>query len=230
MKRYGFTLIELLIVVAIIAILAAIAVPNFLEAQTRAKVSRTKADMRTLATGLEAYRVDANKLPPMADWWATDTGKTYKWTEGDTFHSRIPNFITTPIAYVTSTYEDVFIPNLNPIPTFGRYTAVTRVGRRYVYFNYAQFNIDTPSPTWAARSEITNQWMFYSYGPDNDTNQVPAGGTVGTNKPGKNGTYTRYDASNGTVSLGNIIRTGASGDGNIPYSAALSGNSTNGPN
>jgi type II secretory pathway pseudopilin PulG len=48
----------LLIVVAIIAILAAIAVPNFLEAQTRAKVSRTHADMRSLATALEAYAVD----------------------------------------------------------------------------------------------------------------------------------------------------------------------------
>ena len=59
----GFTLIELLIVVAIIAILAAIAVPNFLEAQTRSKVSRVKADMRTLATALEAYTVDFNRAP-----------------------------------------------------------------------------------------------------------------------------------------------------------------------
>jgi prepilin-type N-terminal cleavage/methylation domain-containing protein len=54
----GFTLIELLIVVAIIAILDAIAVPNFLEAQLRAKVSRAKSDMRSVATALEAYRVD----------------------------------------------------------------------------------------------------------------------------------------------------------------------------
>jgi len=61
--REGFTLIELLIVVAIIAILAAIAVPNFLEAQTRAKVSRLKADMRSAATGLEAYAVDNNDYP-----------------------------------------------------------------------------------------------------------------------------------------------------------------------
>jgi prepilin-type N-terminal cleavage/methylation domain-containing protein len=57
-SRNAFTLIELLIVVAIIAILAAIAVPNFLEAQTRAKVSRVFADFRSIATALEAYAVD----------------------------------------------------------------------------------------------------------------------------------------------------------------------------
>src|SRR4030095_5642527 len=59
----GFTLIELLIVVAIIAVLAAIAVPNFLEAQVRSKVSRTKADHRTIATALKAYRLDYNHDP-----------------------------------------------------------------------------------------------------------------------------------------------------------------------
>ena len=62
-KAQGFTLIELLIVVAIIAILAAIAVPNFLEAQVRAKVSRAKSDMRTIATALESYAVDHNRHP-----------------------------------------------------------------------------------------------------------------------------------------------------------------------
>ena len=61
--KHAFTLIELLIVVAIIAILAAIAVPNFLEAQTRAKVTRCKSDMRTIATALEAYFVDWNRYP-----------------------------------------------------------------------------------------------------------------------------------------------------------------------
>ena len=62
MKNYKcFTLIELLIVVAIIAILAAIAVPNFLEAQVRSKVARCKSDMRNLANALEAYFVDNNK-------------------------------------------------------------------------------------------------------------------------------------------------------------------------
>ena len=65
MKRLrGFTLIELLIVVAIIAILAAIAVPNFLEAQTRSKVSRVMTDHRAVATALEAYYIDNNFYPP----------------------------------------------------------------------------------------------------------------------------------------------------------------------
>src|SRR5262245_1679718 len=60
----GFTLIELLIAVAILAILAAIAVPNFLEAQTRSKVSRVKADMRSLGTALQCYLTDHGAYPP----------------------------------------------------------------------------------------------------------------------------------------------------------------------
>lgn len=96
--RKGFTLIELLIVVAIIAILAAIAVPNFLEAQTRSKVSRCKADMRSLVTALESYAVDNNKYPPPADTALANGNQAW----GTYFHSRIPNYLTTPVAYVTS--------------------------------------------------------------------------------------------------------------------------------
>ncbi len=93
LKTVGFTLIELLIVVAIIAILAAIAVPNFLEAQTRAKVSSAKSNMRTCVNGLESYFVDNNKYPPDRGF-----GNFYEdWSQ-----------ITTPIAYLSSIPLDPF--------------------------------------------------------------------------------------------------------------------------
>ena len=59
-KQKGFTLIELLIVVAIIGILAAIAIPNLLTALQRSRQKRSMADMRTIATGWEARATDTN--------------------------------------------------------------------------------------------------------------------------------------------------------------------------
>ena len=89
-KKVGFTLIELLIVVAIIGILAAIAVPNFLNAQVRAKVSRSMADQKTMETAIIQYMIDANDNPP---------------------HSHAMNqncWLTTPVAYLSGFLYDPF--------------------------------------------------------------------------------------------------------------------------
>ena len=65
MKRNakGFTLIELLIVVAIIGIIAAIAIPNLLNAIDRGKQKRTMADLRSMGTAIEEYSIDNNYYP-----------------------------------------------------------------------------------------------------------------------------------------------------------------------
>ena len=65
-KSKGFTLIELLIVVAIIGIIAAIAIPNLLNAIDRGKQKRTMADMRSIGTAIESYAVDNNVYPVAA--------------------------------------------------------------------------------------------------------------------------------------------------------------------
>lgn len=59
----GFTLIELMFVISIIAVLAAIGVPNFLEAQVRAKASKARSDMAFISVGLENYRLDYGSYP-----------------------------------------------------------------------------------------------------------------------------------------------------------------------
>jgi general secretion pathway protein G len=66
-KDKGFTLIELLIVVAIIGIIAAIAIPNLLNAIDRGKQKRTMADLRSIGTAVESYSIDNNFYPVAAN-------------------------------------------------------------------------------------------------------------------------------------------------------------------
>ena len=62
-QRKGFTLIELMIVIAIIIILAAIAIPNYLRMTDRARRSRIAGDFASMATAIEAYSVDWGAYP-----------------------------------------------------------------------------------------------------------------------------------------------------------------------
>jgi prepilin-type N-terminal cleavage/methylation domain-containing protein len=71
-KRGGFTLVEIMIVVAIIALLAAIAVPGFLRARKRSQASRIVNDLRLIDSAVDQYAIENNKATgaPVntADW------------------------------------------------------------------------------------------------------------------------------------------------------------------
>ncbi|MCZ6695791.1 MAG: type II secretion system protein GspG [Acidobacteria bacterium] len=67
----GFTLIELLIVVAIIGIIAAVAIPNLMNALDKGKQKRSMADLKTISTAVEMYSIDNTQYPVSIAAWAS---------------------------------------------------------------------------------------------------------------------------------------------------------------
>ncbi len=198
-RSRAFTLIELLIVVAIIAILAAIAVPNFLEAQVRSKVSRVHSDLRTLATACESYTIDHNRPPLGMVEYALATGAT------TTERWRCYVVLTTPIAYLTSLLVDPFPAKNAVVDPSG---LVRDEGKYYFYVAYAKTNLSASRETsWLAPLRGRGYlWSAYSCGPQR-LESPPWIEEILLAPKDQNSLGNIYDATNGTVSRGKIFRT-----------------------
>lgn len=215
----AFTLIEILVVVSIISILAAIAVPNFLEAQTRAKVSRARNDMRVVAVALEAYHTDNNKYPErskapggLSFLGLADTKKR---------HEEI-RVLTTPIAYISGLPVDVFeIRVESPNNVIDYYSPIIVEHMRDSRLQLDTFPSEPVSASWTWQKELelssnyTHGWMLLSVGPDTvlgNTSRTQGNYPHQTSPDdlsieGPGTTWNQeYDPTNGTVSHGNLTR------------------------
>ena len=185
MNSKGFTLIELLIVVAIIGILAAIAVPNFLNAKTRANVARCYSDIRSIDMAYEMYHIDNNAYPFFGDrMWYSNV---------------IYPPLTTPIAYIASIPTDPFVVKGTP----------QRPGEHDLYYpSWNVYEVVKAGWTWGGppvqRAVSGGAYMLtVSSGPDKLEN-------IGLQATG----LFAYNGSNGLHSGGDIYRftPGAQGD------------------
>jgi type II secretion system protein G len=176
----AFTLIELLIVVAIIGILAAIAIPNFLEAQVRAKVSRSYADFHTLSLAMEMYNTDTDSFPPD---YGPDEMSSWR-------------FLTTPLAYTTKVPFDPFNSAYDPVRQSKE--------NAYVYFAY---NHDWPAGT--AKYIDTAGYLIFGIGPNSrwDFWDFPDYSIVLVGEGPVAIRDMLYDPTNGTTSYGELVAT-----------------------
>ncbi|RJP22525.1 MAG: prepilin-type N-terminal cleavage/methylation domain-containing protein [Candidatus Omnitrophota bacterium] len=178
-KNSAFTLIELLIVVAIIGVLAAIAVPNFLNAQLRAKIAKAESEIRNIDVSLEMYRLDNNLYPPThfpdGNWKYPISTRLFP--------------LTTPIAYMSSVPVDPFL--------YG--PPGTRINDEQLWAYDTYDYVDVWSCfEWGGLTIVTlpfrcSEWKVTSAGPD------------ATNTYGR--AY-KFDVTNGLRSWGDIIRIG----------------------
>jgi len=162
----GFTLIELLIVIAIILILIAIALPNFLEAQLRARLTNTRACLRMYQTANEAYYTDYNIHAPDVDGGETDKTTRRSWQGVIQGHygvrcsgSEICTYLlfTTPIRYIRDLCYDPFLEPRND-PT---------AGKDYSLPEYTTYRSGSPQrEAWG--NQFGLRYIFLSRGPDLD--------------------------------------------------------------
>jgi type II secretory pathway pseudopilin PulG len=181
--------------VAIIGILAAIAIPNFLQAQVRAKVARAKAEMKTVATALEVYNVDQNQYP----WINQNPGYD------------IPRTLTTPVDYLTSLPKDPFGPSMAydiylPYLTTNDYYYATKK-----YFDFHGF-LWKVYPGGSEGSPAI--WDLQNKGPDRAWARWPAEGGSGVAELDQPFQW-QYDPTNGTISAGNIVFAGRRGSSSV---------------
>ncbi len=191
MKK-GFTLIELLIVVAIIGILAAIAVPNFLNAQVRAKVAKVQAEFRNISTAIEQYKMDNNAYMPYNLW-------------GGYTHLAYLNALSTPVPYISSA-DSIW----DPFRVSGQSDADGIMKRRYGYFDphvdAVQWMFDGIANYQGQIMPGQFKYVLVSIGPDN-LQGVEGSYVRSIGQPGAAGFF-EYDSSNGIRSYGDIYRPG----------------------
>ena len=171
-------------VVAPAAILAAVAVPNFMEAQSRSKVARVKSDLRTMSIAIECYKLDQSVYPA---WSAEPELKAHgRFTPANQPTFRIRRdandklvTLTTPVSYITGYFDDPFSPSKK-----------------------ASLSYWTP--------EKGQGYILWSAGPDGcyDMNLGNIGQLYGPQWQGPTPLLTSltYDPSNGTTSRGDIWR------------------------
>ena len=106
-RHGGFTLVEIMIVVAIIALLAAIAVPGFLRARKRSQASRILNDLRMIDAAVDQYAIETNR----------STGNTVNTTDWTNYLKKGSSLYNTGTSLLGSAYGAQTVDTIPKVPT-----------------------------------------------------------------------------------------------------------------